>query len=325
MTIKEFISKVIKKHEKDGGIDSVYFVACGGSFAGFYPAKYLLDKESKTLKTQMYTSNEFVHAVPKSCGKNTLVIACSMRGTKETGVAVEVANATGATTIALYVEESHMTEIAQYKYQYESIALDETKVENVNSSVGLHMAFELLHQLEGYEYYKEAEEGFEIIDDIYRQAVKYCKPRAAEFAEKCKNDETIYVLGGGPSMGSAYIFSICNLMEMQWVHSPTVNTGELLHGPFEAVDKNLAMVALISEGRTRPVDIRALNFLEKYGERLFVIDAKELGINRISDRVSEFFNHLIFSSLLNNVYLRELSYAKKHNYMNRRYMWKVEY
>lgn len=325
MTVKEIISEVIKERKQHGGIDSVYFVACGGSFAGFYPAKYLLDRESKTLKSQLYTSNEFVHAMPKSCGKNTLVIACSMRGTKETGVAVEVANAAGAATLALYVEESHMTEVAQYKYKYESIALDESKVENVNSSIALHMAFELLHQLEDYEYYSEAEEAFEIIDDIYRQAAKYCKSRAEVFAQKCKDDETIYVLGGGPSMGSAYIFSICNLMEMQWVHSPTVNTGELLHGPFEAVDKNLAMVVLLSEGRTRPVDMRALRFLEKYGERLFVIDAKELGINRISDKVSEFFNHLIFSSVLNNVYLRELSYAKKHNYMNRRYMWKVEY
>ena len=325
MNMNEIVNHVIQGKEKDGGIDSIYFVACGGSYAGFYPAKYFVDRESKTLKTGMYTSNEFVYAPPKSCGKNTLVLVCSMNGTKETGEAARVAKELGATTVALYVKESYMTEIADYKIQYESIALDESRVENVNATLALRFAFELLHQLEDYEFYNEAMDGFEIVDDIYRQAVKYSTPRAAKFAEECKNDETIYVLGGGPSMGSAYIFSICNLMEMQWVHSPTVNTGELLHGPFETVDKNLAMVFLLSEGRTRPVDLRALKFLEKYGERLFVIDAKELGINRISDHVSEYFNHIIYSSILNNVYLRELSYAKKHNYMNRRYMWKVEY
>lgn len=325
MNLQGIISEIIRDKKSEGGINSICFIACGGSYAGFFPANYLIDRESKTLKTAMYTSNEFVHAAPKSCGKNTIAVVCSMRGTKETGEAAKVAKEMGATTVALYVEESYMTEISDYKIQYESIALDETAVENVNSSLALNFAFELLHQLEGYEYYLDAMNGFAIVDDIYRHAVKYCTPRAAKFAEECKDDETIYVIGGGPSMGSAYIFSICNLMEMQWVHSPTVNTGELLHGPFEAVDKNLAMVVLLSEGRTRPVDMRAMKFLETYGERLFVIDAKDLGINRISDNVSEYFNHLIFSSILNNVYLRELSYAKKHNYMNRRYMWKVEY
>jgi fructoselysine-6-P-deglycase FrlB-like protein len=80
--------------------------------------------------------------------------------------------------------------------------------------------------------------AFTILDDIYKDAVKFCKPRAKAFAEAFKNEEFIYVLGAGPSMGAAYIFSICNLMEMQWIHSPTVNHGELLHGAFEAIDKN---------------------------------------------------------------------------------------
>ncbi|HEX3026272.1 MAG TPA: sugar isomerase, partial [Clostridia bacterium] len=116
-----------------------------------------------------------------------------------------------------------------------------------------------------------------------------------------------------------------NLMEMQWIHSPTVNSGEFLHGPFETTDKITPYFVLVSEGRTRPVDERALNFLRRYAERIHVLDAKELGINRINDTVAEFFNHLIFSSVLNNVYLRELSYSKDHPYTNRRYMWKTQY
>ena len=41
--------------------------------------------------------------------------------------------------------------------------------------------------------------------------------------------------------------------------------------------------------------------------------------------VSEYFNHLIFSPVLNNVYMRQLSYAIKKDYNTRRYMWKVQY
>lgn len=82
----------------------------------------------------------------------------------------------------------------------------------------------------------------------------------------------------------------------------------------------------MSEGRVRPADERAVAFLKKYGgEKVYILDAKELGINRIKDSVSEYFNHILFSPVLNNVYMRQLSYAIKKDYNTRRYMWKVEY
>ena len=51
--------------------------------------------------------------------------------------------------------------------------------------------------------------------------------------------------------------------------------------------------------------------MKNYGEKLYVLDAKELGINRLDSSVAEYFNHLVFSSVLNNVYLRELSRMPK--------------
>ncbi|ULT59520.1 SIS domain-containing protein [Neobacillus drentensis] len=324
MNIKEIICS-IKEQVPGKTIDTVYFVACGGSYGGFYPAFYLLEHESTTLRTAMFTSNEFVHALPKNCGHNTIVICCSMRGTPETIEAARIAREAGAVTIALYVLDSKLTENSDYRYKYQSIAEEASRQEEVNSSVALRIAFEILEQFEGYEHYEDAMKAFNILDDIYKDAVKFCKPRAKAFSEAFKNEECIYVLGAGPSMGAAYIFSICNLMEMQWIHSPTVNHGELLHGPFEAIDKNTPLFILMSEGRTRAVDVRALKFLQAYGEKLVVLDAKDLGINRISDSVSEYFNHLIFAPVLNNVFLRELAKVKKHPYTNRRYMWKVKY
>ena len=53
--------------------------------------------------------------------------------------------------------------------------------------------------------------------------------------------------------------------------------------------------------------------------------AKELGLNDIKDSVSEYFNHLIFAPILNNVYMRALSAVTHKDYMTRRYMWKLEY
>ncbi|MDD3174013.1 MAG: SIS domain-containing protein [Herbinix sp.] len=326
MEVNKIIEKIIKDKEKEGGIKNVVWIAAGGSFGGFYPAQYFMDRESKTIRSQVFTSNEFVYAPPKFCGPNTLAIVCSMRGTPETCEAAQVARNMGAVTIGLYVQESRLTEVCEYNIMYQSIALDESKQDMVNSSVGVQIAMNLLYMTEGYEGYKDAMEGFSILDDIYRDAVAYTTPLAKKWAENNKDQKSIYVMASGPAMGSAYIFSICNLMEMLQLDSPTVNSCEFFHGPFEVLDKATSVFLLVNEGRVRSADERAIKFLKQYGgDNIYILYAKELGINRIKDSLSEYFNHVLFSPILNNVYMRELSYAMKQDYMTRRYMWKVEY
>ena len=324
--MKELVKKVIKMREQQGGIRSVAWIAAGGSYGGFYPAQYFMDHESAGIRSQMYTSNEFVFAPPKYCGPNPLAVICSMRGTPETCEAARIAKELGAVTVGLYVQDSLLTEVCDFKLQYQSIALDESSQDQVNSSIGLKLAMTLLEETEGYAGYEDAMAAFSILDDVYRKAVDYAAPLAQKWAWKNKDQKTIYVMGSGPAMGSAYIFSICNIMEMLQIDSPTVNCCEFFHGPFEVLDKSVSVFLLVAEGRTRPADERAITFLKKYGgDQVYILDAKELGINRIKDSVCEYFNHLIFSPVLNNVYMRALSFASKKDYNTRRYMWKVEY
>ena len=44
--------------DKNGGLKQVIFVACGGSFASSYPARFLLNQES-SIRVQGYNSSEF--------------------------------------------------------------------------------------------------------------------------------------------------------------------------------------------------------------------------------------------------------------------------
>jgi fructoselysine-6-P-deglycase FrlB-like protein len=83
---------------------------------------------------------------------------------------------------------------------------------------------------------------------------------------------------------------------------------------------------LVSVGRSRPNDERAIAFLNSYGgKRVYLLDAKEIGLNDLPDTVSEYFNHLVFSPVLNNVYMRALAIVTHKSYLTRRYMWKVQY
>ena len=122
----------------------------------------------------------------------------------------------------------------------------------------------------------------------------------------------------------AYSFEICSLIETQWMHAVKINTGEYFHGPFETTDKNLPIVLLMNDGRTRPLDERVVRFLKKYAEKYTIIDAKEMGVNLFPDSVSEFFNPIAIYPALSQI-VAELAVLRNHDKTVRRYMWHVEY
>ena len=43
-----------------------------------------------------------------------------------------------------------------------------------------------------------------------------------------RDDSVIYTMGSGASYGAAYMESICIFMEMQWLDSSSIHTGEYL-------------------------------------------------------------------------------------------------
>ena len=100
---KSIIAEILKAK---GAIKSVYFVACGGSYAGLHPGKYFLESESKELKVDHYSSNEFCHATPKSLGENSIVITQSSSGnTPETVKAAEIAQKAGAASVVITFDD----------------------------------------------------------------------------------------------------------------------------------------------------------------------------------------------------------------------------
>lgn len=324
--VKQTVKKAVNKMEHEGGIKQVIWIGAGGSFGGFYGANYFLHQESKKLFSSMYTSGEFVYAPPKNLDHNSLVVLCSMRGTSETIDSAKVAKEHGATTIALYVDESDLVKVCDFKIKYESLALDESRLERVNGSIGLCIAMNLLKEVEGYDDFETAMKTFDLLDPIYRKAVDYTTPLAKEWAELNKDQKTIYVIASGPAYGAAYVFSICNIEEMLQLNSPTIHSYEFFNGPFEVTDKSKSIFQLLATGKTRPEDERALKFEQRFGgKKLYVLDGKEIGLDDIKPEVSPYFNHPIFSSILNNVYMRELSYATHESYETRRYMWKEDY
>ncbi|WP_020612548.1 SIS domain-containing protein [Sediminispirochaeta bajacaliforniensis] len=325
MLEEQIIADILKAKKDVGGIDKVFFTACGGSIAAFYPCKFLLESESRKLRRiGYYSANEFVHATPASLDKNSLVIACSHQGTTpETIEAIKLARSKGASTIAFsYAEGSEITKYGDRTIIYEwGPASSEAQQK---ASKGLRIAIEVLNQLEGWKYYDAAMKGFEALDSVVTRAKEMVRPAARKFAQENALEKLIYTIGSGASFGSAYIEDICILKEMQWIHSSSIHSGEFFHGPLEIADTQTPFLLFLSEGRTRPLDERVLSFLKRYAAKIYTIDVRDLGINVIDDTVSEYFSPLVLTNIV-ALYNEELAYIRKHPLMTRRYMWKVKY
>ncbi|WP_160725477.1 SIS domain-containing protein [Bacillus sp. USDA818B3_A] len=310
--------------QTEQGITEVYLVACGGSLVDMYPSKYFLESEAKKIVTGLFTANEFVHATPKRLNKDSLVIVCSHGGnTPESVEAAKVAKEYGAHTIGLtHNNEAFLLNYSDHAFVYEWGA--DTDVKNNPMAIILELVVEALYVTEGYDHYEAFQNGIGKINGIIKKGEQQVAERTKEFAQKYKDEELFYILSSGASYGHAYGFAICSLMEMQWLNAASIHSGEYFHGPFEVTDKETPFILLMNEGRTRALDERARTFLNQYAEKVEVIDAKELGINTIADEVVEFFNPILFYSIM-CVYRAALADVRNHPLETRRYMGKVSY
>ncbi|MFC7393966.1 SIS domain-containing protein [Scopulibacillus cellulosilyticus] len=305
-------------------IKNVFFVACGGSSALMYPSKYLLDREAKTIESDLYSSNEFIHRNPVKLGKDSLVILCSHAGkTPETVKSVSFAKSKGATTVALTHElGSPLTADADFVLRYEWGK--EANAFNTNYSFMYQLVMGLVSIYEENDNYQKMLSSLDQLQTVYDRALEQFKDKAEQFGHDYKDEKIIYTMGSGANYGIAYSFAICILMEMQWIHSHAIHAGEYFHGPFEILDKDVPFIILLGLDETRPLEERALKFSKRFGEKLVVLDAKDFDLKEIDESMKKYIAPLVLNHVL-RLYAEKLADERNHPLSERRYMWKLEY
>ena len=329
--IREITAKIFEDKKEAGGVKSLYYVGCGGSFGALVPAANFMQRESTVLRNAVISSNEFLHSTPKDFGPNSIIcLSCHKGNTPETIAAAKLGKEKGAAVILLtWLENSEIIPYGDYVVRYEFDASPDHLAGDIDYAgektlCALTLAVETVQRSEGYAHYEAYYKGLELITAVIRKARRQVAERALAFAKEYKDDSFIYTMGSGAAWGAAYMESICIFMEMQWIQSACIHTGEFFHGPFEVTDANVPFVIQINEGTTRELDERALRFLRSYGKRLEVLDAKELGLSVIDANVVDYFNHSLFNNVY-PIYNHALAEERCHPLPTRRYMWKVPY
>lgn len=304
-------------------VKNFYFVACGGSMAHLYPAHYIFDREID-IPSAIYSSNEFIHRSPKALGKRSIVILCSHSGnTPETVKAAEYAKERGAITIAFSnLVDSPLWKAAEYPIHYEWGP--EAIASEGNNGMLYRLIFGILSKIVSNDKYERAIKSIDNLQRLYESNRIKTASEADEFGKKYKRDKLIYTLASGPNYGVAYSFTSCLLMEMLWINSNAIHSGEYFHGPFEITDFDVPFILIKGLGETRPIDERAHAFVKKFSEKVVIIDAETFDMEGIDEELKGYFTPIIAGVVLRQ-YADRLAEHTGHPLSVRRYMWKMEY
>ena len=300
----------------------VGLIGCGGTLAQLYPLHYVLERYGQSFIATIHNGGEFMTRKPSYVSSQSLVFASSHSGeTKETVNAVQYAKGQGATIISVTANpESTLGKMSDLCLTYDDgPALSEAKL-----LIGHLVGLSLLSNAGYLPNITDVLQTWKSLPDAFLATMDQLDASAISFAQKAKNEELFYVLGAGPAYGPAYAFTICKLMEMQWLNGVPLNAAELFNGPVEAVHGDLPVLVLASEDEVRPQAERAIRFLEQYTSKLHVIDTKTLELPTLPAEQREIFSALLLWPAI-NVYAERLSEATGHPLSKRRYMGIVPY
>lgn len=317
------IVQAVSAVEQMGTVNAVYFVACGGSQAVLMAGQYIFDKET-TVPSHVYTANEFMYDTPKSLNEQSLVISCSHSGnTPETVAATKLAREKGAMTIALSnAEGSPLWNAAQCPVHYDWGK--EVSDSDKNKGILYGLLFHLLKVLAPSEKWDVCLKELDKLSELSGKAKELYQEKAERWAKENKREKLIYTIGSGINYGEVYSTAMCWFMEMQWIHSGCIHSGEYFHGPFEVTDYDVPFLLVKSIGNTRFLDQRVEDFSKKYSDKMLILDQEDLPLAGVADEAKPYIA-AILSGVVIRQFVEAIAFERGHSLDVRRYMWHMEY
>ena len=305
-----------------GQIDRIYFVGCGSPNRIMLGLEYWCQRISPSLEVRRYFPAEFIAQDPARIDERTLVLLGSKSGTTpETVEAAEfLRNRPPVTVGVTQTEDKPLAQAVQHVF---------LMGESDHAHSGMFMIMQALlggiwAERDNWPLEEELLTSLEALPAVLADTESDNDRRAAEDARIYKDDRIIYHIASGPMFSTAYVFGVCVLMEMQWMHSYPIEAAEFFHGPFEIVDKDIPLVLLLGEDPSRPLMERVDRFCKKYTERLVIYDSRDFAMPGIAKDIRAIVAPYVMQSALQRMAER-LAVWHAQPLSTRRYMWKTEY
>ncbi len=305
-----------------GNIDRLYLVGCGAPNRIMLGLEYWLQHYSPAIEVRRYFPAEFITQNPARFDERTLVLLGSKSGTtQETVEAAEFLTKRPCVTLGV----TQTADLPLAKAVQHPLLMGETN----ESHTGMFMIMQafigaLMAAKDKWPLQEKLMASLANLPQAMADTQAGNDKRAAEEARLYKDDRILYHVASGPMFNTAYVFGVCILMEMQWMHSHPIEAAEFFHGPFEIVDQSTPLVLLLGEDPSRPLMERVVRFCKKYTERLMIYDSKDFEMKGIDAAIRPIVAPYIVEAALIRIAHR-LAVWHNQPLSTRRYMWKTEY
>ncbi|MDQ0150907.1 SIS domain-containing protein [Eubacterium multiforme] len=303
------------------GYKNIFFTAVGGSLAPMMAIGEIA-KQVTTLPVFVEQAAELLIRGNKSLDKDSIVVTMSKSGdTKET------------VAIAKWCKEQGITVVCLTKNPESPLASSSDYVIPMRHENGVEYEymllywffFRLLKNRGDFEEYDDFANQLEKLPENLIKAKEKFDPIAAEIGKKYHKEPYMMWIGGGEMWGETYLFSMCLLEEMQWLKTKSVTSSEFFHGTLELVEEDVCVFLLKGEGKCREIDDRVERFVEKYTNKLTVIDTKDYELEGIDDKFRWILAPTISSTLLVDRLAFHFEDNTGHDLDIRRYYRQFEY
>ena len=316
---RERIQRVAKA--ASDGMRNLFLIGCGGSLNGFSAASYRCD-QSAHFPTFCLNSEEFNRRRPLLVGMGSVVLVASHNGTtKETIEAARWSRSAGARVIGFTKDET--TALAAECHEVFTYNSDRTILAPKQLLINMLVTALLGEAGAGLDF-GAMEQAFAAVPAAFELAVGEAEASLHEIAVAFATEPLTYVLSAGPNQGAGYGFAMCYLMEMQWKHAAWFNANEFLHGAFEVVQPDTAILLFKGEDETRAVIDRVEAFLSKNTQRCRVVDSKDYSLPGVPASMRGVISPLLLATLSKRL-AEHYQAITGHSLSDRRYMFRTTY
>ncbi|WP_418907617.1 SIS domain-containing protein [Glutamicibacter endophyticus] len=300
------------------GIDNVLLIGSGGTYAQMWPYEFLARRTS-TLPVQALIAAELVETGNALISERTLAVFTSVSGTTDDVVrAIDYVAARGAQTvsftghadspIAEKVDKAFISEPKTWPFDMQMLLL-----------VG-----NILHRRGEFAHYPVLADELRLLPDALVAAAQQAEAQAIDFAEKHKDTDYHFLIGGGPLWGFTYLYSMCILEEMQWLKTTRVHSAEFFHGSLELLEEDTSVIVFQGEDDTRPLTDRAEDFAKRITSNVSVFDTRNYELAGFSAESRALIAPIVLDTVMGRV-SKHLERVREHSLDLRRYYRVMEY
>ena len=304
-----------------GTIDRIHLVGCGGPNRAMLTVEYWIEHFSRQIEVRRYFPAEFMTLDPKRLDQRTLVVVGSKSGTTpETVQAAEFVRARPCQVVAITeVEDSPLAKATERHLLMGRESGGGSLFMLLQALVG-----GMLAEKEHWNLFDRLMTSLHALPGVMADVAAESDRRASEDARLLKEHRILYHVASGPMFSTAYVWGVCVLMEMLWLHSVPLEAAEFFHGPFEIVDQNTPLVLMKGEDQSRPLMERVERFCKRYTEQLFIYDSADYAMPGIDPQIRPIVAPQVVQAALRRI-SEHLAVWHNHPLATRRYMWKTEY